>query len=484
MTFGLTSNGFQAKRLADIKTEIETTLKDAFGVSINLMPSSVLGQIVGIFSERESLLWELAESVYNSQYPMTAEGVALDNVVSITGITRQGGITSKCDLTFFGTVGTIIAEGSIFSVLNSPTSRFILKSPVTIAAGIKEVQKCTFSGAPTTGQFQLKLGDLTTSQISWGANSQDVQDALNGLSSLPSVLVTGGFISGFTIAFDDGVDPREWPAIEFLQNTLDVTGAITVLTEGKRNQVTATVEAETIGPVSAPAGSLTVIENPITGLDEITNILDAELGRNVETDSELKARREASLQRAGAGTLGSIVSILADIENVIAVVGFENPNLIETSGRPPKSFEMVVQGGDEDEIASAIWENKPAGILSFGSVSKNVTDSQGFSHTVKFSRPTEKLIYLELDLTVDATFPANGVDQVKAAILAFGEALGIGQKVIVYPKLVSCLNNIQGLLDIVIRIGTSANPTLDNNIAVDPQEISKWDSSRIEVTIL
>ena len=77
MAFGLTSSGFNPKRLIDIKTEIENELKATFGNSINLLPSSVLGQLVGIMSDREKELWELAEAVYNSQYPATAEGVTL-----------------------------------------------------------------------------------------------------------------------------------------------------------------------------------------------------------------------------------------------------------------------------------------------------------------------------------------------------------------------------------------------------------------------
>ena len=52
---GLTSTGFTGKRLDDIKTEIEDVLKSAFGPAVNLRAESVLGQIVGIFSERESL---------------------------------------------------------------------------------------------------------------------------------------------------------------------------------------------------------------------------------------------------------------------------------------------------------------------------------------------------------------------------------------------------------------------------------------------
>lgn len=382
MSFGLTPEGFNTKRLADIKSEIEASLRSSLGASINLLPSSVLGQIVGILSEREASVWELLEAVYNSEFPLTAEGVNLDQVASITGITRQPGIKSSVAVLFEGDPTTLILAGSIFSVVGNPTARFVLLSDTTL----------------------------------------------------------------------DGAGEAE-----------------------------AILEAETEGPVSAPSGTLTVIENPVTGLDSVTNPLDAELGRNIESDSELKARRNTSLQRAGAGTLGALVSRLGDLDNVVAVIGFENITFLTLEGRPPKSFELVVQGGDDVEIAESIWENKPAGIEPFGSTSQAIVDSQGFPQTVKFSRPTAVPIYLEVDLTTGDDFPADGLDQVEAALLAFGNGLGIGKDVVVFPALVCAIGTVAGILDVAVRIGVAPGPTLDNNIVIAAAEISTWDSSRITV---
>ena len=79
-TYGITADGFVIKRMADIKSEMEASLRSAFGNQINLLPTELLGQIVGIMSEREAIVWELAEQIYNSQYPDTASGIQLDNV--------------------------------------------------------------------------------------------------------------------------------------------------------------------------------------------------------------------------------------------------------------------------------------------------------------------------------------------------------------------------------------------------------------------
>lgn len=487
MSFGLTPDGFKAKRLADIKEEVEADLKESLGESINLLPSSVLGQIVGIQSEQLEEVWELAEGVYNSRYPYTAEGKYLDNVVSITGITRQPGVKSKVDLTFLGTVGTIIPAGSVFSVEGKPTDRFVLGSDVTIADGQNEVQTIDFDAVPDAGEFKLKYNLEETIAIAFGATSQGIEDALNGLSSLSSVVVAGDFSSGFVISFEGADGLKDHATLEIIDNTLEassvaVVGTITVTQEGFPNRVIATIESEVIGEISAPANSLTVIENPISGLDSVNNALDAILGSEIESDAELKARREESLQRAGAGTLGAIVSIIADLETVIAVVGFENITMIPTSeGMPAKSFEIIVEGGDEDVIGKNIWDNKPAGIETYGNESVQITDSQGFLKDVNFSRPTEILIYVDVKLTKDITYPVNGDDQVKEALLAYGNELGIGDDVIVYPKLMGALNDIQGITDVALAVGVAPGPTQDNNIIVAADEISRWDSSRITI---
>jgi len=489
--FGITPAGYRAKRLDDIKTEIEASLREAFGDTINLLPSGVLGQISGTMAERFSKLWEHSEGNYNSQYPLTADGTTLDNVVSITGITRQPGIKSSANLQLFGTIGTIIPATSVFSVLNDPTSRFVLGTSVTLVVGNSSIWDLTFDNVPDVGSFKLQYKGVKTIAIPFGAVALDIENALNGLSSPSSVVVAGDFLQGFTITGENG---ELFTDIIVTDDTLALgamasNAAIVNTTPGVPN-ATAIVEEEVLtggSPIgfSAPSGSLTVIENPITGLDSVVNQEDATIGRSIESDADLKQRREESLQRAGAGTLGAIISILADLYGVTAVVGFENITfLIDIDGRPPKSFEIVIDGGDLQEIAQSIWANKPAGIETFGSIMEGILDSQGFAQNVKLSRPTDVGIYVEIDLTVDANFPANGLILAEAAILAYGNGLGIGKDIIVVPQLVCSLNNISGITNIDVRIGKVASPTLGNNIVIAPDEISRWDTSRTTVISL
>ena len=151
---------------------------------------------------------------------------------------------------------------------------------------------------------------------------------------------------------------------------------------------------------------------------------------------------------------------------VTDVIVFENEAEVEIDGRPAKSYECVVNGGDDQDILDVIWDTKPAGIRTAGTESGTVIDSQGQSHTMFFSRPTQVPIYLEVDLTVDTDFPVNGLAAAEQELVDQGNAFGIGKDVVVYPKLISALNSIPGIVDVVIRIGTAPSPTLDDNIEI------------------
>ena len=110
--YGLTPEGFNTPRLANVKQFLENDFIAALG-DVNLDPQSVIGQLIGIFSKSYADQWENLEDVYLSQYPNSAAGVSLDNVVQLNGITRlpatQTSVTATCN----GIQGTFIPQNSL-----------------------------------------------------------------------------------------------------------------------------------------------------------------------------------------------------------------------------------------------------------------------------------------------------------------------------------------------------------------------------------
>lgn len=513
MAFGITDEGFVIKPLQTILDEIDEALKAALGDGINLLPQSVFGNLKNTFSERESLLWELSEATYDAQYPNTSQNTSLDNVLSLNGLTRLAAtksiVTSQA---LFGTATTVVPVGTVFSVDGNPLARFITDANATIGTGTDEVQTITFSGVPTSGAFKLVFDGQTTVAINWDDVAADVQTALRALSNLSDdVTVSGSYAAGFVVTFtgDDGLQPQV--AMTATDNTLDdgapVTITITETTPGVF-QATVAMTAESTGPTVANAETLTEIETPVSGLDSTFNVADAVVGRDLESDADARARRSSRIATSLAGPLEAIrnkILTLNDDETKTVledVLLFENiTEVTDARGIPAKSFESFIfqAGGASDrdqEIAQAIFDSKPAGIRPFGDVSKSVVDTQGFSHTIQFSRPTEVDIWLELDITLvdalgaPAILSAAEEAQMKTDLVTFGNNLGTGQDVIVFPTLVAQVPSQVGInfiRDVVVRIGTAASPTLDDNIIIDDGtvadvELSRWDSARILIT--
>jgi len=497
VAFGLSATGLEIKRLADIKPEIEEILRQRLGNAINLLPETVFGQIVGIYSEREAEVWEVVEDVYHSQYPDDAEGVSLDNAVAYNGIRRlQSAKSIQRNQLLFGDSGTTVPVDTQFSVNGNPDAKFKTRNSATLGAGLNAIQEITFASVPDAGTFTLFHRTQETVAIPFDALASDVQDALNGLPHLSGVVVTGDFTAGFTVEFDDDDGLQAQELVTLGANSLtDASVPVAVSTAHTQigeEQALVDLEAVEAGPVDAPIGTLTVIDTPVSGLNRTINVEATVIGRNRENDVQLKTRREETLAVGGNATIEAVRSKIKNLEGVADAFVFENDTLItDIDGRPGKSYECVVDGGDEDAIADVIWKSKPGGIRTFGQLTKNVVDSQGVTRVIRFSRPTQVRIYTSLDLTVDvATFPVNGAIKVKELILEWGAALGIGKDVIVYPQLVAQLASVPGILDVRVRIDTSPvsvtpnDPAVDDNIDIQPFEVASFADGDTVVNVL
>ncbi|HEX5035076.1 MAG TPA: baseplate J/gp47 family protein, partial [bacterium] len=327
---GLSAAGLEIARLEDIKAEIEADLRSALGQTINLLPTESLGQYVGIQASKYAKLWELVQDVYNSEDPHNANGVSLDRRVALTGHKRLEGNPSTATVTAFGTQGTLIDIGDLTaSVEGDPEAVFVNVEAATIGAGTDEVQTIGFNTTPDEGSFTLIFNGEETTPIDFSDNAAAVQSALNALPNLEGLTVTGSFAADFVVTFEGPFAESPQPLLTVGVNTLEtsnvaVSVTITETTPGVFPKVDIDLEATEDGPTQAKAGFLTVIETPIVGLDSISNALDAVPGKDVETDAELKIRREETLANPGTATLDAIVARLREIDEVEDAVGYEN----------------------------------------------------------------------------------------------------------------------------------------------------------------
>lgn len=489
---GVTNEGFVMPQLTDIQADVNDTLKSEFGADINLQATSFFGQISGIWSERESNIWQAMADVYASQDPDTAFGASLDNVGSLRGIPRLGARASTIqNVKLFGTPGTPIpATSTQFSVLNSPTSLFALNAAVVLGAGQNCIQTLTLvGGVPASGSFVLVLNGSQVT-IQWNDNTATIQTKVRTLNFASASTVTGTLAGGtltvnFLGAATGGLMVQ--PQFAISANTLKTSGLANIavnpaITQAGIDQANVSCTATATGPVIANAGTLTVIATPISGLTNVLNVQDAIVGMDVEEDNVYRARMNQELQIAGAGTPEAIRAKLLQVPGVTSAIVFENVfAVVDINGLPAHSFQCFVMGGADADIALAIWRAKPAGIQSFGNISYTITDSQGLQHEIFFSRPTQVPIFIIANITVDLDYPVDGDTTVKQLLANFINSLGQGKDVIVVPQLVSSIVSVPGIVDAELLVGTSPGPTLSNNIPIGIQQIAIGDTGQVIV---
>ena len=181
----ITAQGLQIKRLAQIVAELEESFRNAFGENIDLVANAPLGQIIGIISEREALLWELVQDLYNSQYPNTSSGRNLDNSVSLTGTRRKPATFSSVQGIARGADGTLIPAGTIIAVQGNPDARFVTQSDATISVADGD----TFKSLPidlvaeSTGPFETAIGTLNDIVTPVGGLESFTNEAIGDVGS-------------------------------------------------------------------------------------------------------------------------------------------------------------------------------------------------------------------------------------------------------------------------------------------------------------
>lgn len=488
---GITAEGFVKKTLAEIKAEFEASYRAAFGNSINLVAPSLMATTIGIAAEREALVWDVAEEAWNARTPSSAQGVSLDNDGDLTANERLPAKKSTIESQLlFGDVGTVVPTTAVFSVLGNTLAKFKPDNVTTLVAGTDAVQLLSFSAVPTSGNWTISIGALTTSSLAFNASAAVVQAALQSLEGFEDVTVSGNYTAGFTVMFTEasGYQPQALVTTTdtLLATATPITITVTDVTLGVA-QGTVSMTALEVGPTVAQTGTLTVIDTPITGLNRVVNTTDELLGRYVESDADYRIRRQDEIQKGGRGTVEAIRAKLKTVEDVLEAIVFENTTLVtDGDGLPGKSVRAYVDGGENQAIGDELWLAVGGGIATSGDIDISVVDSEGLTQHMFFSRPTEKPVYVTLDVEIDPdTFPDGGEEALKEAVVSYGNTLKIGADVLVYPKLLPAIADaVAGLIDISIKVGFSASPTLDDNLTIATQERAKFDTARVVVNFI
>lgn len=228
-------------------------------------------------------------------------------------------------------------------------------------------------------------------------------------------------------------------------------------------QITVTATAENVGAVEASPNSITTIETPTRGWQSVTNPQTAVSGVPVETDANLRKRQNASTSMASQSVWEGILSTVSNLEGVTQVSGIRNDsNETSSEGVPPHSIAVVVEGGDVQGIAKAIFLKKGEGVGTYGTTLGTYNDSFGVKNAVKFTRPTKVSIFATLKIVRTPSYVDTVGEEIKQRIADYVNALSIGKDVVITRVLAEAIMGNGGVVDTSyqlesIKLGTSAS---------------------------
>ncbi|WP_061306770.1 baseplate J/gp47 family protein [Clostridium botulinum] len=238
--------------------------------------------------------------------------------------------------------------------------------------------------------------------------------------------------------------------------------------------ITLDVVAMTAGASgNTPSGTITLIVNPIIGLTSVTNEKDTIKGQDKESDTEFRERYKASVSIRNTNVYDSIMANVLRVTGVSSVHIKENDTMQVVNGIPEKCFRVLVVGGDDKEIAQAIFDKKPGGIQAYGSKYIGIEDSMGEIHPIGITRPEYIKINAKITIKTNKDYPIQGNKIIEGLTSNAINEFGLGKNVTLF-KLFSVIGsaNLEGIEDIKVEIGKVGEPLAEKNIVIGEEEVA------------
>lgn len=441
--FGLQPTGFIRKLYAQSLADVQSDFKGVWGAGINLEPESNFGQMAAIMANRLDEAWQVGQAVYTAFTTDGTDGVAQDNLNGLTGTIRLPATFTKVTAFLIGTNGTAVASGKTAAVAVAGT-QLTTQAAVTIVT-VPAWSSTTF----VWGDIVSRSGNLYVCIVGGAAGS--------GPSGTGAVITDGAVT---------------WSYIG--------TGSAAVKVLCK---------AVSTGPSPVNVGTLTSIQTPVSGWSAVTNVANDPayiVGTLLESGSAYRIRRENELRATGNAAVDAVRAKVLEVTGVTSCNIFNNDSdITDVNGVPPHSLECLVQGGDNADVAAAIFASISAGIQPYGGTIVSVTDSQGFAQPTGFTRPTLVPIYITANVKKGANWNnSTSAATIKSALVAWGALnLVTGGTVVDTQLYVPIFEAVTGgVSDILsLYIGTAPGPATSTNIPVASRSLAEFLTANIVV---
>lgn len=272
------------------------------------------------------------------------------------------------------------------------------------------------------------------------------------------------------------------------------------VTINDNSSVTALFECESEGAVIASPNTLNKIITTVAGWDTVNNLQAATVGSLEESQQAFEKRRYDSVALNSVGTTASVFSRVNQIDDVVGCYVVDNKTnvnkIIDDYLLKPHSIYVAVLGGNNQEIAEAIYKSLSAGCDYNGNTQITVVDPHTHAkEKVTFMRPTQQNVYIKVNV-FDKDLPDDYENLIKNAVITnfygqdeqieiAGEAVTraiMGQDIYASRFLPSILNkNISSLLSVQISLD---NQTFSDYVHIKIDKEPYIDESNITVNLI
>lgn len=451
---GLTDAGFDRPTFQTIRAALELDCRTELGIPDLILQGGKWGRFIDVLASREDAVWQAMQGVYDARTPKGARGVALDDVLALTGSRRGEATKGRVTLRVVGTAAASVPAGFVAAVVGTGT-RWATLLPAVVAAVPGWAASTTYA----VGARVTRTGNVYVATD-------------GGVSGVSGPTGTG-------TAFVDGGVVWAWLGVG--------TGTVDVL-----------AEAQEYGPLPATAGTITQLVTTVAGVSAVSNPEDATMGANREDDAAARLRRENELRAPGAGAADAVRARLlrvgrGTLNPVTAVTLFENvTDVVNGDGVPAHAFEAVVQGGDDAAVALALWQAKPLGIRTHGTTAVTVEDAAGAPQVVRLTRPTQLALYVSATVEKGPDWPVDEdaedvlVERIKVSLASYNAQLSLGERAV--RAFLFGLVRVAGdtvISDVpALTLGTSPSPSGTANVTPGSRQVVQLDTSRIVVTLV
>ena len=238
--------------------------------------------------------------------------------------------------------------------------------------------------------------------------------------------------------------------------------------------------SEQLGSYNLGKNTPLTIETITLGLQRATTFENAEVGEDEETDQQLRERFWVSRTKNATNSAEAIAAKIRALPDVKQVRILENNGAQRDKlGIEPHSLNVIVEGGENSQIAEVIYQNKGAGVGLQGAIAVTLQKNKE-PRLIRFDRAIAVDIQIVMRCVRYEDFTEIDKEEIKRLLTL--QKFEIGQSVSL-SRLYSPINQVGGFWIKELKIARKGQSLKAENVVLQSRELARILKADISVEV-